>query len=94
MKSKSLLIAVKIAVSSLLIYILINQIGGLKAFSDTLKEASLYWCLMGATAALLNILLSGIKIWLLLRAAKVRVPLFSFMNLFIYYFINNSHYFF
>lgn len=84
MKRHSLLVAIKITISSLLVYILINQIGGLKAFSDTLKEASLSWCLLGASAALINILLSGLKIWLLLKAAKIDLPIFSFMNLFIY----------
>jgi uncharacterized membrane protein YbhN (UPF0104 family) len=84
MKHRRAWIAVKILVSALFLFFALQQIGGLDQLSGALTNILWSWCLAGALAALLHIILSGFNIWLLLRAANTQLPIGSFLRIFIY----------
>lgn len=67
-----------------LIATILHQIGGLATLGSTYREIVWIWCLAGALAALLHIVLSGVNIWILLRAANSSLPFFQFIELYIY----------
>ncbi len=84
MSLKKGLLVLKITVSVLLLVLLLRQIGGIGALTELLRSASWSWCIVGAVAAFVHLVLTGLNIWIMLLAVGVEIPFLVYINFFVY----------